>query len=101
MITIKLDRKKQNLLMRDGWGKRRGNAGFVYIEEKWSANLSLKKPRLDADRTVSGRLFLFALGIEDITNFFRMMVNERVPNKIGIMQVVYNLYKRNWLVLSE
>ena len=79
MITIMLDIKKQNLLMRDGWGKRRGNAGFIYIEEKWSANLSLKKPRLDADSTVSGRLFLFALGIQDIIFCFRMMVMNEFP----------------------
>ena len=40
------------------------------IEENWSANLSMKKPRLDADITVSERLFLFALGIQYITYIF-------------------------------
>ena len=47
------------------------SAGFVYSEVRWSANLSLKKPRLDNDRTVSQRLCLFALWIQDITGKFK------------------------------
>jgi len=56
--------------MRDGWGKRRGIAGFVCIEVKWLANFSLKKPRLEDDRTVSEMLFLFAQEIQYITYKF-------------------------------
>ena len=47
--------------MRDGWGKRRGSAGFDYSEVKRWANLALKKLRLGADRTVFETLFLSAV----------------------------------------
>ena len=51
-------------------------------------------------RNVSERLFLFALGIQDIAYKFSNDGNEQVPNKIGIMKVVC-LYKWIWLVVSE
>ena len=81
--------------MRDNWGKRKVCAGFVYIEVNWSSNLSLKKPILDADRTVSEKTipFCFTDPIHNIQIRMMIMNDERVPRRIGIMQVVC-LYKK-------
>ena len=38
-------------------GKRRGSAGFVYSDIKWSASLALKDPWLGSDTNESGSLF--------------------------------------------